>query len=95
MFNIEDPKDIFKGMKENPLDYTINLFLTGLSRGGKSSFINLIRGKITALENNDKESVTSKLTEYFIDINNKNNYEEYCSIKLIDYPGMAYDFNET
>ena len=95
MFNIEDPKDIFKGMKENPLDYSINIFLTGLSRGGKSSFINLIRGKLTALESNDKESVTSKLTEYFIDINNKNNYEEYCSIKLIDSPGMVYDFNET
>ena len=93
-FNIKDPKDIFKGMKENPLDYSINLFLTGLSRGGKSSFINLVRGKLTALESNDKESVTSKLTEYIIDINNKNINDEYCSIKLIDSPGMVYDFNE-
>ena len=93
-FNIDEPKDIFKGLKENPIDYSINILLTGLSRGGKSSFINLVRGKLTALESNDKESVTSKLTDYNVNIKNDNNDEEYCSIKLIDSPGMVYDFNE-
>ena len=94
-FNIEDQTDIFKGLKDNPLDYSINLFLTGLSRAGKSSFINLVRGNLTALESNDKESVTSKLTEYVINVNNKDdNDDDYCSIKLIDSPGMVFDFNE-
>ena len=89
-----DPDNIFKGIEKNLSDYSLNIFLTGLSRAGKSSFINLMTGKLSALESNDKESVTSKLTEYFIisnEITQKS--EEYITIKLVDSPGIVYNFN--
>ena len=89
-----DPDNIFKGIEKNLSDYSLNIFLTGLSRAGKSSFINLMTGKLSALESNDKESVTSKLTEYFIisnEITQKS--EEYNTIKLVDSPGIVYNFN--
>ena len=92
--------NLFKGLENHASDYSLNIFLTGLSRGGKSSFINLIKGKLSALESNDKESVTSKLTEYIITPPEKENEDkkdkkedEQFSIKLIDSPGMVFDFN--
>ena len=92
-FSLDNPDNIFKGIETNFSDYSINILLTGLSRAGKSSFINLMTEKLSALESNDKESVTSKLTEYFIYTNDKNN--EYCgTIKLIDSPGLVYNFND-
>ena len=93
-FDIDEPINLFKGIETISSNHSINIFLTGLSRAGKSSFINLITGKLSALESTDKESVTSKLTEYIItpdDDKYKNN--NFC-IKLIDSPGMVFNFND-
>ena len=98
-FDIDNPTNIFKGIENTSSSNSINIFLTGLSRAGKSSFINLVTGKLCALESTDKESVTSKLTEYIIthDDDNDNDDESkdnnFC-IKLIDSPGMVFNFNE-
>ena len=92
-FSRDNADNIFKGIEKNFSDYSINIFLTGLSRAGKSSFINLMTGKLSALESTDKESVTSKLTEYFLYTDNKDE-EERGAIKLIDSPGLVYNFND-
>jgi hypothetical protein len=97
-FDIDNPTNIFKGIENTSSSHSINIFLTGLSRAGKSSFINLVTGKLCALESTDKESVTSKLTEYLIthDDNNdddKSKDNNFC-IKLTDSPGMVFNFNE-
>lgn len=98
-YDLDDSNDIMKKLKNsNRNDYTFNILLTGLSRAGKSSFINLMTGKLSALESNDKESVTSKLTEYFIyppEKSNENNKDyDLCSIQLIDSPGIVLNFND-
>ena len=94
-FDLDESRKLFKGIENNISNYTFNILLTGLSRAGKSTFINLMTGKLSALESNDKESVTSKLTEYFIypDEELKNEEENYYSIKLIDSPGIVYNFS--
>ena len=102
-FNLENAYsiNIFKGLEDNSSNYSLNIFLTGLSRAGKSTFINLMKGKLSALESTDKESVTTKLTEYII-IPSKEDIKESedktegnnFSIKLIDSPGMVFDFND-
>ena len=101
-YDLDESNDIMKKLKNsNRNDYTFNILLTGLSRAGKSSFINLMTGKLSALESNDKESVTSKLTEYFIypheksNENNKDNKDyDLFSIQLIDSPGIVLNFND-
>ena len=96
-FDIDNPTNIFKGIENTSSNHSINIFLTGLSRAGKSSFINLVTGKLCALESTDKESVTSKLTEYIIthddNDDDKSKDNNFC-IKLIDSPGMVFNFNE-
>ena len=96
-FDIDNPTNIFKGIENTSSNNSINIFLTGLSRAGKSSFINLVTGKLCALESTDKESVTSKLTEYTIthddNDDDKSKDNNFC-IKLIDSPGMVFNFNE-
>ncbi len=95
-FDLDESRKLFKGIENNISNYTFNILLTGLSRAGKSTFINLMTGKLSALESNDKESVTSKLTDYFIypheELKDENNKDNYYSIKLIDSPGIVYDF---
>jgi len=81
------PVNIAKGLKSDMSFFSINILLTGMCRAGKSSFINLISGKLMALESNDTESVTLKVSEYYVykDDDNKENG----GIKLIDTPGIC------
>ena len=81
------PVNIVKGLQTDNSFFTINILLTGMCRAGKSSFINLLAGKLIALETNDTESVTLKISEYYIykDENNKDNG----GLKLIDTPGIC------
>ena len=94
ILELDESNVILKKLKDNINDYSFNILLSGLSRAGKSSFINLMTGKLSALESNDKESVTSKITDYFIYPpkieSDKNNH--LCSIKLIDSPGIVLNF---
>lgn len=70
-------------------DVSINLLLAGISRAGKSSFINIIANKLLALENCEKSSITSKISEYLIYGQSKTEKDGY--LKIIDTPGFNYE----
>ena len=73
-------------------DISINILLTGISRSGKSTFINIVNNSLLSLENCEKSSVTSKITEYII--YGKNKSEVDGCLKLIDTPGFNYQTNK-
>ena len=81
------PENIFKTLDANLSFYSINILLTGKSRSGKSTFINYLTNKLTALESCKKISVSQKMTEYCIYLNNNSN--ERSMIKLFDTPGIT------
>ena len=81
------PDNIFKTLDANLSFYSLNLLLTGKSRSGKSTFINYLTNKLSALESCKKTSVSQKITEYCIYLNNDNN--ERSMIKLFDTPGIT------
>ena len=86
------PENIFKGFEKDNSLFSINILLVGKSRTGKSSLINLIAGKMIALETDDNVSVTNNITEYYIYRND--NKEAQGAIKLIDTPGIVPFNNE-
>ena len=73
-------------------DISINILLTGISRSGKSTFINLVNNSLLALENCEKSSVTSKISEY--KIYGKNKSEKDGFLKFIDTAGFNYQTNK-
>ena len=82
------PNNIEKDMELNNL--SINLFLTGIARSGKSTFTNKINdNKLLALESCDKSSVTTKVSEYKIIGERKSDKDGF--IKIIDTPGFNYE----
>jgi GTP-binding protein EngB required for normal cell division len=81
------PDNIFKNLYNNVPYYSLNILLTGKSRAGKSTFINYITNRLTALESCKKTSVSTKKTEYCFYANNSN-YENV-PIKFFDTPGMV------
>lgn len=84
------PENIFKGFEKDNSLFSINILLTGFSRVGKSTFINLFSGKMLALELDKNDSVTKKVTEYYI--YKEDEKDEHGAIKLIDTPGIIpYD----
>ena len=80
------PDNIFKALNINLSFYSINILLTGKSRAGKSTFINFLSNKLVALESSKKESVSQKITEYCLELNNNNS--KHSIIKLFDTPGI-------
>ena len=80
------PGNIFNGLENDNTIFTLNILVTGLTRAGKSTFINLTARKLSALESDLAVSVTKKITDYYIFKNNKN---ENRAIKLIDIPGLV------
>ena len=91
------PDNIFKSFDDISLSfYSLNILLIGKSRAGKSTFINYLSNKLNALESCKKESVSKKVTEYCIDLNNKDNKDSSSirsCIKLFDTPGIFLDNN--
>ena len=81
------PEKIFNGLEKDNSIFSINILLTGLSRSGKSTFINLLSGKIVALEADASESVTKKISEYYI--YKDDDKDENGAIKIIDTPGIV------
>ena len=81
------PEKIFKGLEKDNSLFSINILLTGLSRTGKSTFINLLSGKIMSLEADETESVTKTISEYYI--YKDDDKEEHGAIKIIDTPGIV------
>ena len=80
------PKNILKGLENENSLFTINILLLGLSRVGKSTFINLLLGKMQSLEADDSTSVTKKMNEYYVYRNDEK--FEHGALKLIDTPGI-------
>ena len=80
------PEKIFNGLEKDNSLFSINILLTGLARTGKSTFINLLSGKILALESDASESVTKNISEYYI--YKDDDKDEHGAIKLIDTPGI-------
>ena len=85
------PDNIFNGLENDNALFTLNILIAGLARVGKSTFINLMSRKLTALESDLKVSVTKNITEYYI--YNKDNKKEHGAIKLIDTPGLVSNNN--
>ena len=81
------PDNIFNGLEnDNPL-FTLNILLIGLSRAGKSTFINLLSRKLSALEAELSVSVTKNISEYYI--YKDDDSKRKGAIKLIDTPGFV------
>ena len=86
------PEKIFNGLEKDNSLFSINILLTGLSRSGKSTFINLLSGKIMALEGDATESVTKIISEYYI--YKDDDKDEHGAIKIIDTPGIVPNKND-
>ena len=65
----------------------INIMVTGISRSGKSTLINVLSGKLLTLESPFLESVTNNIREYEI-LASKNGIFQ-SGIRLFDTPGLT------
>ena len=63
----------------------LNLLLVGRRQSGKSTFVNLMLGKLLALEINDDEFSTLKVSKYIV---HRENDDKENIIKIIDTPGV-------
>ena len=86
------PDNIFNGLENENSLFTLNILVIGLSRVGKSTFINLISRKLTALESDLTVSVTKNISEYYI--YHKDGKNGHGAIKLIDTPGIVNNKSE-
>ena len=84
------PNNILKNIEVS--DLSINLLLVGISRAGKSCFINIVNNSLLALETCEKSSITSKISEYQIFGESKTEKDGF--IKIIDTPGFNYETNK-
>ena len=67
---------------------SLNIMLTGMSRAGKSTLINVLSKKFVALETPNPESVTTEINEYII---YKKIGDYKVRFKFIDTPGLIVD----
>ena len=67
---------------------SLNIMLTGMSRAGKSTLINVLSKKFVALETLNPESVTTEINEYII---YKKIGDYKVRFKFIDTPGLIVD----
>ena len=81
------PENIFNGLENDNSLFTLNILVVGLTRVGKSTFINLMTRKLSALESDLTVSVTKKISDYYI--YKDDNKKEHAAIKLIDTPGLV------
>ena len=81
------PENIFNDLENNNSLFTLNILVAGLARVGKSTFINLISRKLSALESDLAVYVTKNISDYYIYKND--NKQDHAAIKLIDTPGLV------
>ena len=72
---------------------SLNIMITGMSRSGKSTLINILSGKFISLETPELISVTQEIREYIIykEIKEKGNKNGFIKLKFIDTPGLNID----
>jgi len=85
------PSNILK--IDNKINSYINILITGISRTGKSTLINLLSKKLVALESSEGKSITTEIKEYIIE-RNLSGSEEKIGIKLIDTPGLKKFYDD-
>ena len=66
---------------------SLNIMLTGMSRAGKSTFINVFSEKLISLESPEFLSVTTEINEYVI---YKEIQDKIIKFKFIDTPGLTF-----
>jgi len=70
--------------------YTLNLLLVGDSGAGKSTFVNILKGKKIAYESNFGFTKTVQINEYLIEhLFNNDNREFKIGMKLVDTLGFS------
>ena len=67
---------------------SLNIMLTGMSRSGKSTLINVLSNKLVSLETPELESVTNEINEYVI--YRRANSKDIVKFKFIDTPGLTF-----
>ena len=67
---------------------SLNIMLTGMSRAGKSTLINILSEKLVSLETPEFISVTTEINEYII--YKKIREKEIIKLKFIDTPGLTF-----
>lgn len=98
------PENLLKYLENYKSLNCVNILLLGKPGVGKSSFVNLISGKMIALESDDNFSSTKRISEYYIYNEDDEEYdkkdgkkkirEEKAAIKFIDTPGIDDDSEE-
>ena len=66
---------------------SLNIMLAGMSRAGKSTFINVLSEKLVALETPEFISVTTEINEYVV---YKKVQDKIIKFKFIDTPGLTF-----
>ena len=82
------PEANFFKIKEEIPSSSINVLLTGFSRKGKSTFINMIFDKMVTLENPSFIPVTSEIIEFLLPSEPDQKGIVKGGIKLFDVPGL-------
>ena len=85
--------NFFRIRQEEP-GVTLNILLTGFTRKGKSTFINMIFDKIVTLENPSFLPVTSEIIEFLLPGQPDENNVVKGGLKIFDVPGLIEGTNE-
>ena len=85
--------NFFRIRQEEP-GVTLNILLTGFTRKGKSTFINMIFDKIATLESPSFLPVTSEVIEFLLPGQPDENNVVKGGVKIFDVPGLIEGTNE-
>ena len=84
----KNPEANLDRIEEEVPTSTINFILTGFTRKGKSTFINMLFDKIVTLENPSFLPVTSEIIEFLLPSQHGENVNSKGGLKLYDVPGL-------
>lgn len=90
----KNPAANFFRIRQEAPGVTLNILLTGFSRKGKSTFINMIFDKIATLESPSFLPVTSEVIEFLLPSQPDENNVVKGGLKIFDVPGLIEGTNE-